>query len=76
MDILTLIAETIEVDPTELRPEHSVGEIGNWDSVHNLLIFAKIEAKYGIALPPESLYTLTTVQSIIDAVDAAQSHLL
>lgn len=71
-DIRNLVAEIIEKDPSEIKPDSRFVEDLGVDSMMALEILAGIEKKYKIAIPEEKLAEFKTLSSI---VDIAKAHL-
>ena len=67
--IRKIIADVLNVDIAVVTDELAVGSIPEWDSVGNLAIISTIEQELGVEFPLEDLFDLTSVQTIIDAVN-------
>ena len=67
--IKKIIAGVLNVDPALVTDDLAVGSIPEWDSVGNLAIISTIEQELGVEFPLEDLFDLTSVQTIIDAVN-------
>jgi len=65
-EIKALIADIIEMDPTQIDPDvHLVEDLG-MDSMMALEILAAIEKKYKIRIPEEDLPKITTVNRAVE----------
>lgn len=65
-EVMQLIADIIEMDPSEINPDaHLVEDLG-MDSMMALEILASIEKKFRIKIPEEDLPKITTVNRAID----------
>lgn len=67
-EIRELIAEILEMDPKEIKPEaHFVRDLGA-DSMSALEVMATLEKKYQIVIEPENLPEMITLQQITNLV--------
>lgn len=64
-----IIARVLGVDISVINDDLSSGDIPQWDSVGNLAIISTIEQELSIEFPLEDLFDLTSVRSIVDAVN-------
>jgi acyl carrier protein len=64
-DIRNLVAEIIEKDPAQIKPDARFVEDLGVDSMMALEILAGIEKKYKIAIPEEKLAEFKTLDSIV-----------
>jgi len=64
-DIRSLVAEIIEKDPAQIKPDARFVEDLGVDSMMALEILAGIEKKYKIAIPEEKLAEFKTLDSIV-----------
>ena len=60
-----IIAETLNVDSSVIKPELGINDIPEWNSMGNLAIIASLEEKLEVEIPIEDLFDLTNVQSIV-----------
>ena len=42
-EIIAIIAEVLEISSEDLNLKSSIGEVMNWDSIHQLMIITSIE---------------------------------
>ena len=66
--IMKLIAEVLQVPVDEITPELEIGELDEWDSLHNVNIFAELEKQFGIKITQDLLVDLENVEDIISLV--------
>ncbi|MFA5088591.1 MAG: acyl carrier protein [Candidatus Omnitrophota bacterium] len=67
-DVRHLIAEILEVEPSEINPDaHFVKDLG-MDSMMALEILAGIEKKYRIAIPEDALPKFTDLNTTVNIV--------
>lgn len=72
IEILDIISVVIEKDKADIPLDaHLVQEVGA-DSMMALEILAALEKKYRIVVPEEKLKEMTTVNKIIDMVEAGK----
>lgn len=67
-EIKSAIAEALKVNQELIIDTLSIGDIPEWDSMGNLNIIQTIEARFGIDIPMEDLFELTSVKSIVGEV--------
>jgi acyl carrier protein len=71
-EIKNLVAEIIEKDPGEIKPDSRFVEDLGVDSMMALEILAGVEKKYKIAIPEEKLAEFKTLDAV---VKIAKEHL-
>ena len=64
-EIKNLVAEIIEKDPGEIKPDSRFVEDLGVDSMMALEILAGVEKKYKIAIPEEKLAEFKTLDSVV-----------
>ncbi len=65
-DVRQLVADTIEIEPSQIDPDaHLVEDLG-MDSMMALEILAAMEKKYKIQIPEEELPKITTLNRAIE----------
>lgn len=62
--VVDVIAGILEVPVSEIVEDSAVGNVENWDSVHQLMIISALESELGIHFSEDELFELTNVQSI------------
>ena len=65
-DVKKLIADIIEMEPSQIDPAANLVEDLGMDSMMALEILAAIEKKYKIKLPEEELPKITTVNRAVE----------
>ena len=63
---LTLIAETLDADKANIRPEVELTTLDEWDSMGVISTIAMLDKKYNKILNAEQIDQLKTVQDILD----------
>lgn len=64
-----IIAQTLNIDISEVTDSLAIGDIDQWDSMGNMAIVAAIEEQLGIEFPIEDLFELNSVISIITEIE-------
>lgn len=64
-EVRSLIAEVLEKDPNEIKPDARLIEDLGMDSLKALEILVAVEKKYKITIPEEKLAQLTTLNATI-----------
>lgn len=67
--ILNIIATVLKISVEEISTDTEIGEPDEWDSLHNMQIFAEIEQAFNIKIPAESVIDLEDVSDIIKLVE-------
>lgn len=67
--IRQIIAEALAVDITMITPELGINDIPEWNSIGNLAIITALEEKFGVEIPIDALFELTTVANIISEIE-------
>ena len=63
---LTLIAETLDADKANIKPEVELKTLDEWDSMGVISTIAMLDKKYNKVLNADQIDQLKTVQDIID----------
>ena len=63
---LVLIAETLDADIANIKPEVELKTLDEWDSMGVISTIAMLDKKYNKVLNAEQIDQLKTVQDIID----------
>ncbi len=66
--VIEIIAKVLQVSVDEITPDVEIGELDEWDSLHNVAIFAELEKQFGIKITQEMLVDLENVADIISLV--------
>ena len=68
-EIIAIIAEVLEISSEDLNLKSSIGEVMNWDSIHQLMIITSIEERYKISFSEENLFEMVTVGDIVNETE-------
>lgn len=66
--VISIIAETLEVEPSRITMETSVGDFPKWDSLGHLAILQNIQDEFDIELEAEEIIELEDVNDILRIV--------
>ena len=68
--VIQIVSGAAMVDPSRIRPESSLAEMGV-DSLAQIECVFSLEEAFQIEIPEEELWKLRTVQDVINAVNQA-----
>lgn len=63
--VLTIISQCLELPIENLRPELSMDDIENWDSMRNVMILSRLEEDFDIMIPEDDIFDMITIGDII-----------
>lgn len=66
--VMEKIAEVLNVPDSQITPDLSVGDIPQWSSMAQMSIVATLQEEFGVEIPMEDLFDLTSVQGLIDEI--------
>ena len=66
--VIEIIAKVLQVSVDEITPDVEIGELDEWDSLHNVTIFAELENQFEIKITQDMLVDLENVEDIISLV--------
>lgn len=67
--IINIIASVLNVSVDKVTVDTEIGELDEWDSLHNVTIFAELQKQFGITITQAMLVDLENVADIIDLVE-------
>ncbi len=67
--IKKLIATILNVSQEEITLDTEIGELDEWDSLHNMEIIAALEKTFNVKITPTMLIDLEDVSDIIDLIE-------
>lgn len=62
--LLTLIAGTLGVNPTEVTEESDISNTKKWDSLRQIMLMTELEMHYGIELTDQEMLETTSIAKI------------
>lgn len=66
--VIEIMVRDLEIDPSEITMESSIGDFPKWDSLGNLTILQDIQDEFDIELEPDEIIDLEDVNDIINIV--------
>lgn len=67
--VVQVMARCLEVPVESIRPEARIEDVGEWDSLRNVLLIEQLEKTFHITIPQEDLFELVSVDAFIKEVD-------
>jgi acyl carrier protein len=67
--VISIIAGVLEVEPSKITLESSIGDFQKWDSLGNLTILQQIQDEFDFELDPDEIIDLEDVNDIINIVE-------
>lgn len=67
--VIKAIAEVLERKESEIRPDASLRDDLDCDSLKQMTIFIVLEDEFQRTMPPEDLMGIVTVQNVIDFIN-------
>lgn len=68
--VIEIVAETCDVEKSEVNENSTVGDFPAWDSVGHLSILSSVEEAFDISFEPEEMMEMEDVKDIVEAVNA------
>ncbi|MDO5381330.1 MAG: acyl carrier protein [Eubacteriales bacterium] len=68
--IKELVAQQLGIEADTIKPESNFKDDLNADSLDLFELIMSLEEEYSVEIPTEELETLTTVQAVIDYLEA------
>ena len=65
-----ILSQILGVDKGRITESLSIGDIPQWDSMGNIAIISAVEEAFGVEIPMEDLFELTSVKGITDWLEA------
>jgi acyl carrier protein len=65
LDVLSLVAEILEVPSDGIESDSSLEELG-WDSLADLTLISIADERFGVTIDPQSLADATTPADLAD----------
>lgn len=66
--VIEIVAETCDVEKSEVNENSTVGDFPAWDSVGHLSILSSVEETFDISFEPEEMMEMEDVKDIVEAV--------
>lgn len=68
--VIEIISGVLEVQPSEITLESTVGDFPTWDSLGQLNILQSVQDEFEIEFEPEEMMDIEDVNDIIKAVES------
>lgn len=68
--VIEIIASVLEVQPSEITLESTVGDFPTWDSLGQLNILQGVQDEFNVEFEPEEMMDIEDVNDIIKAIEA------
>ena len=62
--IRSIVAEVLQVDPSEIKEDSGMNETTNWDSLNQFMIITALERELGARIVFDDIEAISTVQAI------------
>ena len=68
--VVTLVAETLDLDPDGVAPDASAQSIKQWTSLAHLRVMAAVEESFGVEFTTDEMIAMTGIPEIAAAIIA------
>lgn len=68
-DVAEIVAAELKIGVEEINKELSVGDVPQWGSMAQMAIIVALQNKFGIKIPMEDLFDLTSVGDLVAEVE-------
>jgi acyl carrier protein len=62
--LLTVIAGTLGIEPTEVAEDSNMSNTRKWDSLRQIMLMTELETRFGFELSDQEMLETTSVASI------------
>ena len=67
--VIALIARVLNVSTSEVELDTEIGELDEWDSLHNVAILAELEKEFDVKITPDMVMDLEDVSDIVSLIE-------
>ena len=67
--IKTLIASVLKVPVEDVTLDTEIGELDEWDSLHNMAIISELEKTFNVKITSDMLIDLEDVSDIVNFIE-------
>jgi len=67
--VIALIARVLNVSTSEVKLDTEIGELDEWDSLHNVAILAELEKEFDVKITPDMVMDLEDVSDIVSLIE-------
>lgn len=64
-----VVATTLKIDESEVKPELALGSIETWDSLNHIHLIFALEEAFSVRFDTEEIPNLKTISSLQKALD-------
>ena len=66
--VIELIARVLNVPTSEIEMDTEIGELDEWDSLHNVEIIVQLEKEFGVKITSDMIMDLEEVSDIVNLI--------
>ena len=67
--VIELIARVLNVPTSEVELDTEIGELDEWDSLHNVEVIAQLEKEFNVKITPDMIMDLEDVSDIVNLIE-------
>lgn len=67
--VISIIAKTLEVEPSVIEPDLGVGDLPEWTSLKHMMVIAELEKAFNIKFDSAELMNLEDVSDLVSLVE-------
>ncbi len=72
-EVKTILAEALEVPPTAITDDLTIGDLPQWDSMGHMTVISLLEEKFGIEASTDLIAELVSVPAIVKHLEGKTS---
>ena len=66
--VIRVVASAIQVDPSTLNSDSSLGTVPGWDSLGHLAVISSIESDFGIEMTVDDVVECESISDFVEAI--------
>ena len=67
--VISVVAQELKVLPEAITETMSVGDVPQWGSMAQMSIIVALQNKFGVKIPMEDLFDLTSVGDLVSEIE-------
>ena len=67
--VIELIARVLNVPTSEVELDTEIGELDEWDFLHNVEVIAQLEKEFNVKITPDMIMDLEDVSDIVNLIE-------
>ena len=67
--VIELIARVLNVPASDVELDTEIGELDEWDSLHNVEIISQLEKEFNVKITSDMIMDLEDVSDIVSLID-------